>query len=418
MNDRGEQGRDLHIFAGDKLLWIIVAVLATISVLVVYSSTAKMAYDAHTARTTAHFLKQQFFILAAGTVAIFFTHRINCRFFWRYGALFYLVALLATVGVYFIGVQTNGAARWIPVFGFQFQPSEALKVTTVILLARQLAVRQDKIAKLRIVPSFNPMKWALPEQKKIWREGTIPVIMPVALSCAVIFPAHFSSALIVFAASWVMMLIGRVNFRELCRLVLAVAIVGALLMTLQLGRSTTASGRIGTWLETLTAPYDAEHPKPLDKLTDTERSMIAIYNGGVLGEGAGQSVMRVEMTHPESDYAYAFFIEEYGLIMGIILMLLYLWIFFRAMEIFRRCGTAFPSLLVLGLALLITCQALLHIAVAVNFAPETGQTLPLISRGGSSVIFTSIALGMILSVSRQNDEKSHLAPKKESILEK
>ena len=116
--------------------------------------------------------------------------------------------------------------------------------------------------------------------------------------------------------------------------------------------------------------------------------------------------------------AYAFFVEEYGIVLALLLLLLYLWIFFRAIEIFRRCGTAFPGLLVLGLALLITCQALLHIMVTVNLIPETGQTLPLISRGGSSTIFTAIALGMILSVSRQNDEQSHDMPKSESIYEK
>ena len=146
--------------------------------------------------------------------------------------------------------------------------------------------------------------------------------------------------------------------------------------------------------------------------------MIAIHNGGLLGEGAGQSAMRVEMIHPESDYAYAFFVEEYGIILAGILLMLYLWIFFRAREIFVRCGTAFPGLLVLGLALMITCQALLHVMVTVNLMPETGQTLPLISRGGSSVLFTVIALGTILSVSRQNDEHSHDTPRSESIYEK
>ena len=128
--------------------------------------------------------------------------------------------------------------------------------------------------------------------------------------------------------------------------------------------------------------------------------------------------MRVEMIHPESDYAYAFFVEEYGIVLALALLMLYLWIFFRGIEIFRRCGTGFPGLLVLGLALLITCQALLHIMVTVNLIPETGQTLPLISRGGSSTIFTTIALGMILSVSRQNDEQSHDTPRSESIYEK
>ena len=184
---------------------------------------------------------------------------------------------------------------------------------------------------------------------------------------------------------------------------------------LNLGRSETAGGRVETWIDLWTKP---QTEKPIEQLTDTERSMIAIHNGGILGEGAGQSAMRVEMIHPESDYAYAFFVEEYGIVLALLLLLLYLWIFFRAIEIFRRCGTAFPGLLVLGLALLITCQALLHIMVTVNLIPETGQTLPLISRGGSSTIFTAIALGMILSVSRQNDEQSHDMPKSESIYEK
>ena len=267
----------------------------------------------------------------------------------------------------------------------------------------------------RIIPSLNPLRWKRPDQRKIWREGTWPILAPVLLSCVVIFPAHTSSAVLVFFASWVMMLIGRVRIRELVKL-LGLAFAAVMLAgLLNLGRSETAGGRVETWIDLWTKP---QTEKPIDQLTDTERSMIAIHNGGILGEGAGQSAMRVEMIHPESDYAYAFFVEEYGIVLALLLLLLYLWIFFRAIEIFRRCGTAFPGLLVLGLALLITCQALLHIMVTVNLIPETGQTLPLISRGGSSTIFTAIALGMILSVSRQNDEQSHDMPKSESIYEK
>jgi len=205
--------------------------------------------------------------------------------------------------------------------------------------------------------------------------------------------------------------------RALKKLQLASLSLAALLLAglLNLGRSETAGGRVSTWIDLWTS---SQTEKPIDRLTDTERSMIAIHNGGLLGEGAGQSAMRVEMIHPESDYAYAFFVEEYGIILAGILLMLYLWIFFRAREIFVRCGTAFPGLLVLGLALMITCQALLHVMVTVNLMPETGQTLPLISRGGSSVLFTVIALGMILSVSRQNDEHSHDTPRSESIYEK
>ncbi len=410
-----EPSAGFKLITGDRVLWVIIVALAVISILVVYSSTAKMAYDAHTARSTAHFLRQQLLLLAICVPLVIVTHKINARIYNRLSLAAYVISLLLTVAVYFIGATTNGAARWIPLGPFQLQPSEALKIATVLFLARQLAGRQSVIDKIRIIPSLNPLRWSRPDQKKIWREGTWPILAPVLLSCVVIFPAHTSSAVLVFFTSWVMMLIGRVRMKELLKL-LGLAFAAVLLAgLLNLGRSETAGGRVETWIDLWT---HSQTEKPIDKLTDTERSMIAIHNGGLLGEGAGQSAMRVEMIHPESDYAYAFFVEEYGIILAIALLLLYLWIFFRAIEIFRRCGTAFPGLLVLGLALLITCQALLHIMVTVNLIPETGQTLPLISRGGSSMIFTAIALGMILSVSRQNDEQSHDTPKSESLYEK
>ncbi|MDE5578928.1 MAG: FtsW/RodA/SpoVE family cell cycle protein [Alistipes sp.] len=415
MNDTTES-RKFHLFTGDRVLWIIVATLAVISVLVVYSSTAKMAYDAHTARTTAHFLRQQLFILGGCLFVMLAVQKINSRVYNYLSAPVYYISVLLTLAVYFFGSSVNGAARWIPIGSFQFQPSEALKVATVLFLARQLAARQSKVDKLRIIPSWKFWTWrSSREQRRIWREGTWPILVPMLVSCVVIFPAHFSSALLVFMASWVMMLIGRVPFRELAKLLGWALAVVALSMMFSWGRGETAEGRFSTWSRLWTT---SQMEKPIEELTDTERSMIAIHNGGILGEGAGQSAMRVEMIHPESDYAYAFFVEEYGLLLAIVVLMLYLWIFFRAIEIFRRCGTAFPGLLVLGLALQITCQALLHIMVTVNLIPETGQTLPLISRGGSSVLFTSIALGMILSVSRQNDERSHDTPKAETIYER
>ena len=388
------EGPKFRLFTGDRVLWIIVATLAVISVLVVYSSTAKMAYDAHTARTTAHFLRQQLFILGGCMFVMLAVQKINSRIYHYLAAPVYYLSVLLTLGVYFFGVSANGAARWIPIGSFLFQPSEALKVATVLFLARQLAARQSKIDKIRIVPSWKFWTWrSSREQRRIWRDGTWPILVPMLVSCLVIFPAHFSSALLVFMASWVMMLIGRVRFRELMKLVVWALVVVLLSMLFSWGRGATAEGRFSTWANLWT---HTQTEKPIEELTDTERSMIAIHNGGILGEGAGQS----------------------GLLLAVAVLMLYLWIFFRAIEIFRRCGTAFPGLLVLGLALQITCQALLHIMVTVNLIPETGQTLPLISRGGSSVLFTSIALGMILSVSRQNEEQSHDTPKGETIYEK
>lgn len=393
MTDEKKKSGGFSLFAGDRVLWVIVAALVVISILVVYSSTAKMGYNPRDARTTAGFLRQHLIVLLAICVpVVLIVHRINCRVYNRLAVLIYAASLTLTLVVPFIGGVTNGAARWISIFGFQFQPSEALKIATIMLLARQLSSRQSVMDRLRIVPSLNPVSWFTdPEQKKIWKTGTLPILAPMLASCLVIFPAHTSSAVLVFGVGLIMMFIGRVRMTELAKIVgLAVAAVGVIAL-LGLGRADTAGGRVSTWVDLWT---HSQADKAVKDLTDTERSMIAIHEGGLFGRGAGRSAVRVEMTHPESDYIYAFFVEEYGLILALLVLLLYLWVFFRGIEIFKRCETAFPGLLVLGLVLLITCQALLHIMVTVNLIPETGQNLPLISRGGSSMLFTAIAIGI------------------------
>ena len=393
-----------RLFGGDRVLWVIIIALMTISVLAVYSSTAKMAYNPRSALTTEAFLSSQLALLAICIVALFAVHRINSSTYRRFSLILWVVAVGLTTAVYFTGATTNGAARWISIAGFQFQPSEMLKIALVMFLARQLAARQSTIRETQIVPSILFWTWGSDKQRRIWREGGLPIFAPIVLTCMVIMPAHTSSAVLAFVLSLAMLYIGRVRWLEIFRII-GWALVGvALVGLLGLGRSKTAGGRISTWVDLWTTDRTEI---PVEDLSDTERSMIAIYNGGILGRGAGQSAVRVEMTHPESDYAFAFFVEEYGIVMAMILVALYVWVFFRAIEIFERCPKKYPALLSLGIALLITGQALLHIMVTVNIIPETGQTLPLISRGGSSLLFTSIGLGMILSVSRQTQEGSH-----------
>ena len=392
-----------RLFGGDRVLWIIISVLMVISVLVVYSSTAKMAYNPRSAVTTASFLSSQLSLLAICIVALFTVHRINSSTYRRFSLLLWVVAVGLTAAVYFTGATTNGAARWISIAGFQFQPSEMLKIALVMFLARQLAARQSTIREMQIVPSILFWTWGTPKQRRIWKEGGFPIFVPIVLTCMVIMPAHTSSAVLAFVLSLAMLYIGRVRKIEIARII-GWALVGVMFVgLLGLGRSQTAGGRISTWIELWTTDRTEI---PVEELSDTERSMIAIYNGGILGRGAGQSAVRVEMTHPESDYAYAFFVEEYGFILSMILVALYVWIFFRAIEIFDKCPKRFSALLALGMALLITFQALLHIMVAVNLFPETGQNLPMISRGGTSQIMISLALGAILSVSRQTEDNS------------
>ena len=390
-----------RIFEGDRTLWIIYAVLIVISILVVYSSTAKMAYDITSDLSTTESLRQQIMQVVIAVMITFIGHKIDytvTRFLTRAGFILF-VAL--TVAAYFIGQTTNGAARWIPIGSFQFQPSEALKVFTILLLARRMEKRQKDIDKIHLLPT----SWRLrePKQWKIFTENTLPLIGPIALACGVILPAHTSSAVLIFATSVLMLYIGRVSIREIAKFVIITGVVGIIGITLLsyagIGRGDTAGGRFSQWINTW---VDGEHDAVYE-FSDTERAMIAIHEGNLFGKGAGHSNSRAVIIHPESDYAYSFFTAEYGLVAAIVLMLLYLWITFRSIEICRRCTKPFPTLITAGLGMLITCQALLHILVQVNILPETGQNLPLISRGGSSLLITAFAFSLILGVSRTND---------------
>ena len=400
------------LVAGDKVLWVILAALAVISILVIYSSSAKMGYSVSDARSVTDLLREQLINVAVCAGALLLVHRINCRFYGRMAWIIYWGCWLLTLAPYFKGDTINDAHRWI----FGIQPNEALKIATVILLARELAARQSIIDRIKLIPTLNPLKlFRTPAHLKMLREHTLPILFPVVASCAVILPAHTSAALLVFVISLIMMYIGRVRRTELLKILLLAASLGMLMSAARLGRSETAGGRVSTWVQTLLEPRSNVST---GELTDTERSMIAIYEGGLFGKGAGQSAVRVELTHPECDYTFAFFVEEYGLFMALIVMSFYMWIAVRGIVIFTRCETAFPGLLVLGLVMIVALQALLHIFVSVNFFPETGQTLPFISRGGSSMLFATIAMAIVIGVSRQNDEKSHDKPRGESILER
>ena len=394
------------VLEGDRTLWIIYAVLIVVSILVVYSSTAKMAYDVSSRLTTTESLRQQIMhVLVMSLPMIFIAHKINYNIYRYTTRIGYWLFIILTIATYVVGTTTNGAARWLAIGPIQFQPSEGLKIFTILMLARCMERKQDVITKIKLLPTS--FKWRSPEQQRIIHENTLPILGPIITSCAIIAPAHISSAVIVGMVSVIMLYIGRVPKWEIFKFC-SLAVVGAvvlfsLLSLIGLGRGNTAGGRLSTWVTEWTTDGEKDY---VYQLSDTERAMIAIHNGGFIGEGAGHSTSRAVVIHPESDYAYAFFASEYGFIAAIVLMLLYLWITFRAIEICRRCHTAFLTFMTAGLGLLITCQAMLHILVQVNFLPETGQTLPFISRGGSSLMFMSIALGMIISVSRiPNKEK-------------
>ena len=409
-----------RIFGGDKVLWVILAALAVVSLLVVYSSTASMAYR-KAGGDTAHYFMNQLKFIGLGFVVIYLVHRINYQVYARFARLGFLVALGAMALTFVVGVNLNDASRWIriPGVGLTFQPSDFLKVTLVMVLAQQLAQRQTVIQKIPILPQFSVSGWTKNGRRNrdILFDTTIPLLLPVVLACGAIFFSNFSTSAITFFTCWVMLYIGRVRVRELWRLVGIVVVVIALALAFM---SAAGIGRAETWMNRL-KDYAGIGTEQVDEKSDdnlqVEQAKIAIASGGIFGKGPGNSTQRANLPHSYSDFAYAFIVEEYGVVGAVVVLVLYLWIFFRTILIFQKCGTAFPSLLVLGLGLMIVLQALFNMLVSVNLFPVTGQTLPLISLGGSSLLFTSLALGMILGVSRQTQERSLDRPRGESLLE-
>ncbi len=409
---------------GDRVLWTIVIILAIMSLLVVYSSTGASVYS-RSGADGSHFsiFLRQFGIVLMGLVVVYAVHKVNYQFYGRVVWTAYALALVFTILVYFIGEASNLAEKAprfirIPIINFTFQPSDFLKVATVMVVARELARRQKSIDRIPIFPPFSPKAWHKnKDSMKILTGTTLPLLLPIVLSCAVIFPTNLSTALILFMTCFVMLFIGRLRVKDLMKFVLILAICGGLGLGFLYAIGKPPE-RMSTWVSRIGAFIGiGEKAEDADYNYQVEQAKIAIASGGISGRGAGESIQRENLPLAESDYAYAFIIEEYGAIGGVLVLLLYLWIFFRAILIFRKCGTAFPSMLVLGLGLLITLQAMANMMVSTNLAPSTGLTLPLISQGGSSELFLSLALGMMLGVSRQIEEQTLDKPKEESLLE-
>jgi cell division protein FtsW len=380
-----------------------------ISFVVVSSSTAKLGFSEG---STSEYLHKHFVTLCISAVIVLFIYYcIGARILRFFTTPAYIAALLLTLAAYFTGGERNDAARWINLGFMSFQPSELLKIGTIMLLAVKLAARQHCIATLHLLPTtWSLRKWFVKgRDRDILLDEVIPVVLPIALACVVILPAHTSSALHLFLISLAMLLIAGVRGKEIGKLFLVAAVVGLVVMIF-IGRFDTVTNRVKGYLNI------GEGVKQ-EQIEDSDRSQMAIHNGGIFGVGAGRSVMRARLTHPESDYLFSIMVEEFGLLISFFVVLLYLWLFFRALRIFEKCEWVYAGILVVGLALLITSQAFLHIAVNLGVLPETGQNLPFLTQGRTGMFCASIAVGIILSISRQV-EQGTLAPPSQQVVNK
>jgi len=365
---------------GDPIIWGVIIVLSIFSLLAVYSATSTLAMH-KMGGNSLYYLVRHGVILAFGIMIIFITHLIHYKYYSRLSQLLIGIAVVLLIITLFLGTNVNQAMRWLtlPGLGFTIQTSDFAKLALIMYIARVLSMKQGEI--------------------KSFKEAFLPVIIPVVIICVLILPANLSTAALIFGISFLLMFIGRISIKHL----LASGGVAILLLALfiTVGTLVKKEGRINTWKNRIENYFE----KGGEENYQSQQAKIAIATGGLFGKNPGKSVQRNFLPNPYSDFIYAIIVEEYGLIIGgIPILLAYLFLMFRAGVIVRKCDRTFPAFLAIGLTLMIVVQAMVNMSVAVGIFPVTGQTLPLVSMGGSSMLFTSIAFGIILSISRNLNE--------------
>ncbi len=384
---------------GDKVIWALVVLLTLVSLLAVYSATGSLAYKNYKGNTEIYLFKQVAFIMA-GIMVIYFAHLVNYTFYSKAAQIVFLLSLPLLAYTLFFGVKMNEGSRWIklPLINMTMQTSDLARLALFMYLARLLSKKQDVIKDLR--------------------KGFIPVMAPVVITCALIAPANLSTALLLGASCMVLLFIGRVKTKHILMtiglaLVPIVFLVAAAMIrhgkapaddTVGVKKSSSViTGRVDTWIGRMESFIYGSKEADNDAY-QVNQAKIAIAKGGVLGVGPGNSTTRDYLPQAYNDFIYAIIIEEYGLLGGAFIMFIYLVFLYRCIRIFKRCPFAFGAFLALGLSFTLAIQAVANMAVTVNLFPVTGVTLPLVSMGGTSFIFTCLAIGIILSVARNVEQ--------------
>jgi len=367
-----------RFFRGDRYLWGLIALFMVISLLSVYSSSVSVAYASHQGNTF-YFLRTQFIMLMLGLLIIVVTHWIPYIKYMQFAAIGLVVSIILLGITLVAGVSINAATRWleIPVIGLRLQTSDIAKVALVIYLARGLTIYQHELNNFRTV--------------------TIKLLVPVAIVCGLIMSENLSTSVMIFMISMIILFIGRVPVKFLLAYaglgLAAVLLFASLLLIFK-----KDDNRVQVWKNRIEAYFSGESSPDADY--QSNQAKIAISTGKLFGKLPGGSTQRNILPQSNSDFIFAIIVEEYGLFGAIIIIMSFLALMFRGIQIARKCDYAFPALMVLGLTVMIVFQAFLNMLVAVGLFPVTGQTLPMISWGRTSVLVISFSLGAILSVSR------------------
>jgi cell division protein FtsW len=384
---------------GDKVIWALVLVLVLISLLAVYSATGSLAYKMYRGNTEVYLFKQIAFI-AIGFCVIYFAHRVNYTIYSRIAKILFLISIPLLLYTLFFGVTLNEGSRWIrlPIINLTMQTSDLAKLALFMFLARLLSRKQTRI--------------------RDFKRGFLPVMLPVGITCMLIAPANLSTALLLGASCMVLLFIGRASTKHLL-MTIGIAMIPVLMLigaavvshktdsgeeTTVKEKSSKITSRVSTWVSRVEHFIYGGKEDADDNMYQVNQAKIAIAKGGTFGNGPGNSEQRNFLPQAYNDFIFAIIIEEYGLVGGALIIFIYLVFLYRSIRLFKKCPYAFGAFLSLGLSFTLVIQAMANMAVNVNLFPVTGVTLPLVSMGGSSFLFTCLSIGIILSVARNVEQ--------------
>jgi cell division protein FtsW len=384
---------------GDRAIWAVAALLALFSFLPVYSASSNLAY-LYGDGSTLPFLLKHFAHLLLGFAILYGVHKIPYHYFKGLSVIALPVVIILLIMTLAQGTTIEGAnaSRWIriPFVGIGFQTSTLAAVVLLTYVARYLSKIKDKI-EYDVTSGFSLFS---KPKNLTFKETIVPLWLPVFLILGLILPANFSTTAIIFLMVVIVVFAGGYPLRYL-GIILG---VGLLLLTLFVLTAKAFPGvfpnRVDTWISRVENFTDK---KDTDADYQIEKAKIAIASGGIAGLGPGKSVQKNFLPQSSSDFIYAIIVEEFGLVGALFLLFLYMFLLFRLVIVAYKASSFFGKLLVIGVGLPIVFQALINMAVAVELFPVTGQTLPLISSGGTSIWMTCLALGMVLSVSAKRE---------------
>lgn len=383
-----------NLFKGDRIIWIIFLLLCFVSIIEVFSASSTLTYKSgdHWHPITMHML-----LLTVGALVVFIVHNIPVKLYKSiYAILLLPVSWIMLIFVLIMGEVTNSAKRWIDLGFIQFQPSELAKMGTIIVVALILWKTQSEKEKGEADP--KAMKY---------------ILGITGISCILIFTENLSTALLLCISVYLMMFVGRVPWKQMLKLTaVCVGLVSCGYLTIKYIPTEqfkdTKLERIITWQSRLNTSSNITNVPPekydLENNVQTTQANIAIAGGGFMGKGPGNSAQRDFLPQAYSDFIYAIIIEELGLAGGAVVAFLYIWLLMRIGKIVQNCDSSYYAYLIMGIGILLTCQALMNMMVAVGLMPVTGQPLPLISRGGTSILVNCTYIGIILGVSRYANE--------------